>query len=124
MNQQERNLFDVTIRRTYTDEYMARWPSKKSTDTIVQSWASSIEEVREYWTKLHAPGQFQSFDRMYQDSVVHIEQVEPEDLAERRKRLQTARVKICCDLAIQRNCVCSYSTQCPVHGVRCHGTHD
>ena len=30
----------------------------------------------------------------------------------------------CCDKAQFRNCVCVYSTECPVHGIRCHGSHD
>lgn len=39
---------------------------------------------------------------------------------------RSARLKFyaCCDKAEQRPCVCEYSTTCPEHGDRCHGTHD
>lgn len=30
----------------------------------------------------------------------------------------------CCSRAIPRFCVCSWSSVCPDHGVKCHGTHD
>ena len=30
----------------------------------------------------------------------------------------------CCDQAVPVNCVCVASFQCPVHGRRCHGSHD
>ena len=30
----------------------------------------------------------------------------------------------CCEKAVQRGCVCLYSTDCPDHGQRCNGTHD
>ena len=30
----------------------------------------------------------------------------------------------CCDKATARMCVCYFSTECPVHGTRCVGTHD
>ncbi len=30
----------------------------------------------------------------------------------------------CCDKAVETMCVCTYSTECPDHGQRCHGTHD
>lgn len=30
----------------------------------------------------------------------------------------------CCELATQAHCVCVFSTDCPVHGRRCHGSHD
>lgn len=30
----------------------------------------------------------------------------------------------CCELARSRSCVCVQSTQCPVHGIRCRGSHD
>lgn len=30
----------------------------------------------------------------------------------------------CCDKAVQRGCVCNFSTECPEHGRQCNGTHD
>lgn len=30
----------------------------------------------------------------------------------------------CCEKAVQRGCVCLYSTECPDHGIRCTGSHD
>lgn len=30
----------------------------------------------------------------------------------------------CCEKAVPTNCVCFYSTKCPDHGQRCHGTHE
>jgi hypothetical protein len=31
---------------------------------------------------------------------------------------------ICCELAILDNCVCSWKSLCPIHGAKCHGSHD
>lgn len=30
----------------------------------------------------------------------------------------------CCEKAVHVGCVCMYSTDCPEHGRRCHGSHD
>jgi hypothetical protein len=119
------SLYDVTIRRTYTEEYLAKWPGKKAWDTVALSWAFDRESVEEYWTKQHGANRSEYFDNMYRDSVVSIERVTDEELIVRRNRLQSlSYTNPCCTLAVLRNCVCRYSTSCPVHGGRCHGTHD
>ena len=32
--------------------------------------------------------------------------------------------RACCLLAVRRDCVCSFSYECPWHGSKCIGTHD
>lgn len=120
-----KHLFDVTIRRTYTPEYIAQLKyalRSDSWDSVVLFWGDTREEAEAFWLERHKPGRYPTFDAMYRDSVVSIAQVSDEDLDARRKI--AARYKRCCDLAVLRNCVCSYSITCPDHGTRCHGTHD
>lgn len=38
--------------------------------------------------------------------------------------LQVHKRFACCEQAVRTNCVCTYSTTCPVHGERHIGTHD
>ena len=39
-------------------------------------------------------------------------------------RKETLARYACCDKATHRGCVCKFSTVCPIHGIRCVGTHD
>lgn len=56
----------------------------------------------------------------------------PEEMLDRVRLISDAidagKVRVhsaaCCPLAEFRPCACDYSFRCPVHGDKCHGTHD
>lgn len=119
------NLYDVTTKRVYTEEHKAKWPSSRDYETTYTYWGESIDEVIAKIEDNIRPGRYATFDKMYRDHFVSAILVSKEDLQARRDVLANSRyAKGCCDKAILRNCVCSYSTTCPDHGVRCHGSHD
>jgi len=124
------HLFDVVLRRTYTPDYCAKFRSGEfykdrpnHEDTKTTSWGESEQAVADRWAEHQRPGRYKSFDEMYQDSVVSITHVPDTEWHERAEKLRE-RHSPCCDLAIGRNCVCEWSSTCPVHGDRCHGSHD
>jgi len=117
----ELQLFNVTIRRTYTPAYQEQWGGPESADSKHPEWGESAEAIIAKWAELHA-NQMPYWLERFRDEVL---MVEPLDAAERRadarQRYGTER---CCDLAIVKPCVCRVSFSCPEHGVTCHGTHD
>jgi hypothetical protein len=115
------NLYDVKTRREYTEEYKAKWKSRDY-ETIYPQWGETWGEVRARIEERNKPGKYPGFDKMYRDKLISVVRVSDEDLAARRAAAR--RYRLCCDKAILRNCVCSYSITCPEHGVKCHGSHD
>ncbi len=124
---EQKKLFDVTLRRTYTEKGQGIWPDAKrkpEQDSSHPEWAFSEQEVWDYWAEIHGKP-YPYWDEKYKDSVVAVVEVSPEDLAERRSKAWNYRFGgVCCELAVFSPCVCSYKTVCPVHGSHCHGTHD
>jgi hypothetical protein len=114
-------LFMVTTRRHYTDEYHKKWQSKDY-DSKWLHWGSDADAIAVGVAEQIKPGKYKSFDAMYRDVLISVERLTDEELQQRRDNAR--RYARCCDLAVIRNCVCSYSITCPVHGTRCHGTHD
>jgi hypothetical protein len=114
-------LFMVTTRRQYTDEYKNKWQSKDH-DSQGLYWGSDAGVIALHVTEQMKPGKYPSFDKMYTDVLISVVQLTDEELKQRRNN--ASHYARCCDLAVIRNCVCSYSITCPVHGTRCHGTHD
>lgn len=45
-------------------------------------------------------------------------------LCAHKEEKQKIHPKACCGLASVRLCVCEISFECPLHGVKCYGTHD
>lgn len=123
----EIKLFDVTLRRTYTEKGQSIWPDAKrkpEQDSSHPQWAMNEQEVWDYWAEIHGKP-YPYWDEKYKDSVAAVVEVSAEDLAERRSKAWNYRFGgVCCELAVFSPCVCSYKTVCPVHGSQCHGTHD
>lgn len=117
----EKYLFDVTIRRTFTEN--DRWNPGKVEESTHPEFADDSSSVWEKWADLHSRPS--PFDDRYKDEVV---KVEVADARERREHLVELARRCgwnpCCNLAVLRPCVCSYSTVCPEHGAQCHGSHD
>lgn len=121
---QQKKLFDITIRRTFTPEYQAKWRASSNypdhEDSTHPEWSASRDEVAARWAKNHAG------DRSaqgYNDAVTEIREVPEAEVAERRAKLQSWH-RACCALAVTTPCVCHVSYICPVHGSRHVGTHD
>lgn len=122
------DLFYVTIRRTYTPEFRAKWSGPETSDSTHPRFAETAEEI--WATNFYT-------DSRYADEVFAVERATPERLAEERAKAADLFARLrstferrgdhyepCCELAILRPCVCSISYLCPVHGSHCHGSHD
>lgn len=119
----ELHLFDVTVERRNTEQYVTKWPGTPQVTTHVMSiWAASHEAAQEYMDGL-ALNATEYFRQHYTDVVTKIEVVGEDDIAQRRS-LASRMGPTCCHAAVIRPCVCQYSTTCPIHGSRCHGSHD
>ena len=115
-----KRLFNVTIRRTFTEAHRARWSdTPEYSDSTHPEWADSPEAIVATWADIHANQQAYWLAK-YSDELL---MVEPLNLDARRA--EAARYdERCCDLAIVYPCVCSIAFSCPEHGVKHVGTHD
>jgi hypothetical protein len=121
-----KQLFSVTIRRTYTAKHRAQWSDlPEYSDSSHPEWGESAEAVVERWATIHDNVQPYWLEK-FRDEVL---MVEPLDADKRRAEAAELIQRVgypdrCCDLAIVNPCVCAISYTCPDHGTKCHGTHD
>jgi hypothetical protein len=118
---EEKYLFDVTIRRTFAPG--DRWRPGEVEESTHPEFAEDADAIMTKWHRLHAEPS--PFDDRYTDECVSVKVA---DAKERREHLAELARRCgwhpCCNLAVLRPCVCSYSTICPEHGAQCHGSHD
>lgn len=117
-----KQLYNVTIRRTYTAKHRAQWSDvPEYSDSTHPEWADQAEDIVDRWDDIHRNAQPYWLAK-YRDEVLLIEPLNADERrADAARRYGTER---CCDLAIVKPCVCRVSFSCPVHGVKCNGTHD
>lgn len=115
-----KQLFSVTIRRTYTDAHRARWSDvPEYSDSSHPEWAESADAIVAKWAELHA-SQSDYWLAKFRDELLLVEPLNAEERRAEARRYPNR----CCDLAVFRPCVCSVSFTCPEHGTTCIGTHD
>jgi hypothetical protein len=114
------NLYLKTIARTYTAEYLAKWPRTRGVEiTTHPVWAESEQAVREN----HRESMGEYWDDKFEDVLAGVERMDVD--AERARMLRADRTnRRCCDNAVLRPCVCLISFTCAEHGDRCVGSHD
>lgn len=121
-----KRLFSVTIRRTYTPAYQARWSNiPETSDSSHPEWADSPETIVAKWAEIHGQQQPYWLEKFSDELLM----VEPLNTDERRREAQRHETKAhggprCCDLAVVYPCVCAVAFSCPEHGVSHNGTHD
>lgn len=102
-------LYRITTRRTFSAD---------------DRWKPGVVEESDYLS-FNPPPKITFEERDYTDEIAEVEPLSDEEYTIRRKQAQQHYSHLaCCDQAVLRNCVCSVSFLCPVHGVSCHGTHD
>lgn len=129
-------LFDVTIRRVYTEAEMAkpynRWRKSNSEDFRHPEFGDSAEEIAEKWDRI-CSRKDEYWDAKYKDHLAAVVELDLEaELEKRRDYVERVIERVrgngayapCCDRAVLYPCVCSVSYLCPLHGNKCHGTHD
>jgi hypothetical protein len=119
-------LMRVVIRRTYTELGMTTYLRKKEQnyeDTTILAFNTSVDAERE--RRAYVENSTSDYwKERYTDTVHSIEVVDVDEYLAMTERASQLHPDICCDLAILGNCVCSWQSVCPEHGVRCHGSHD
>lgn len=115
-------LYNVTIRRTYTEAHRDKWGGPEYSDSTHPEWATSAEALVATWADIH-DNQSPYWLEKFRDEVLLVEPLNV-DAQRAHARQHPLADERCCDLAVVNPCVCSISFTCPEHGAKHIGTHD